>query len=53
MEKLTSGAILKILCDSATTAEEVIPHYCEKHGYQCECVRIEDKGYWEVYIRKT
>jgi len=53
MEKLTSGAILKILCDSATTAEEVIPHYCEKHGYQCECVRIEDKGYWEFYIRKT
>jgi TusA-related sulfurtransferase len=53
MEKLTSGEILKILCDSAATVEEVIPHYCQKRGYQCECVRIEDKGYWEYYIQKT
>ena len=53
MEKLASGAILKILCDSATTAEEVIPRYCEKRGYQFECVRVDENGYWEFYIRKT
>jgi tRNA 2-thiouridine synthesizing protein A len=53
MEKLASGEILKILCDSSTTVEEVIPHYCQKRGYKCECVRIEDKGYWEFYIQKT
>ena len=53
MEKLLSGAILKILCDSPITVEEVIPRYCEKHGYQFEVVRLEDKGYWELYIQKT
>ena len=53
MEKLASGAVLKILCDSATTVEEVIPHYCQKRGYQCECVRVGDRGYWEFYILKT
>jgi TusA-related sulfurtransferase len=53
MEKLASGAILKVLCDSATTAEEVIPHYCAKRRYRCECIRLEDEGYWEFYIQKT
>lgn len=53
MEKLPSGAILKILCDSSETIEEVIPRYCEKHGYQFEVVKLEDKGYWEFYIQKT
>lgn len=53
MEKLPSGAILKILCDSPTMIEDTIPRYCEKHGYQLEIVRIEDKGCWELYILKT
>lgn len=53
MEKLHGGAILKILCDSASTVEEVIPRYCEKHGYQFEAVKFDDKGYWEFYILKT
>ena len=53
MEKLPAGALLKILCDSSTTVEEVIPRYCEKHGYQFELVRLDDKGYWEFYIHKT
>jgi tRNA 2-thiouridine synthesizing protein A len=53
MEKLSSGAILKILCDSPTMIEDTIPRYCEKHGYQFEIVRLEDKGYWELYILKT
>ncbi len=53
MEKISSGAVLKILCDSSTMVEDTIPRYCEKHGYQFEIVRIEDKGYWEIYILKT
>jgi tRNA 2-thiouridine synthesizing protein A len=53
MAKLPTGAILKVLCDSASTIEEVIPRYCEKHEYPFESVKIDDKGYWEFYIRKT
>lgn len=53
MEKLPAGAILKVLCDSQATAEEVIPRYCEKHGYPMEAVKSEDEGQWELYIRKT
>ncbi len=53
MEKLPGGAVLKILCDSPATVEEVIPRYCEKHRYQFEVVRLEDKGYWELYILKS
>lgn len=53
MEKLPSGALLKILCDSTATAEDSTPRFCEKHGYQFEVVRLEDKGYWELYIQKT
>ncbi len=52
MEKLPSGAILKILCDSLTTAEDSVPRYCEKHDYQFESVRVEE-NYWEIYILKT
>lgn len=53
MEKLPSGAILKVLCDSQATAEEVIPRYCEKQGCALESIRIEDQGQWELYIRKA
>jgi len=52
MENFPGGSILKILSDSQITAEEVIPHYCERRGYEFESVKIED-GYWECYIRKT
>ena len=53
MEKMQSGAIIKVLCDSQSTAEEVIPHYCKKHGYLFESVKIDDEGQWELYIQKT
>ncbi len=52
MEKLPNGAVLKILCDSPEAVEDSIPRYCEKHGYQLEAVKIEDKGYWEIFIQK-
>jgi TusA-related sulfurtransferase len=53
MEKLPSGSILKVLCDTPATAEDSIPRYCEKYGYMLESVWIDDKGYWELYLQKT
>lgn len=53
LEKLGSGQILKVLCDAPASAEDTIPRYAEKHGYKFESVKLEDKGYWELYIQKA
>ncbi|MBI5188073.1 MAG: sulfurtransferase TusA family protein [Nitrospirae bacterium] len=53
MEKMASGGILKILCDAPASAEDTIPRYCEKQGFKFESHKLEDKGYWELYIQKT
>jgi TusA-related sulfurtransferase len=53
MAKLKSGAILKIICDVPAFVEETIPRFAEMQGYQYETVKIDDKGYWEIYIQKT
>jgi len=53
MEKLAAGAVLKILCDSQSTAEEAITRYCEKHAYLFDAVKFEDAGDWECYIQKA
>jgi tRNA 2-thiouridine synthesizing protein A len=53
MEKLPGGSVIKILCDSQSTAEEAIPRYCEKHAYLFESAKLDDAGYWECYIQKT
>jgi TusA-related sulfurtransferase len=52
MEKLPTGALLKVLSDSESTAEEAVPRYCEKHGYPFESVKLQDEGQWEIYIQK-
>ncbi|GAB4414053.1 MAG: hypothetical protein OHK0032_10150 [Thermodesulfovibrionales bacterium] len=52
LEKLPSGAVLKILCDAPASAEDSIPRFCEKQGHKFESVKLEDKGYWELYIQK-
>jgi len=52
MEKAPSGTLLKVLCDAPASAEDTIPKYCEKQGFEFERVKLEDKGYWELYIRK-
>jgi tRNA 2-thiouridine synthesizing protein A len=51
MENLPRGAVIKVLCDSADTAEDSIPRYCEKHGYDFETVKVEN-GCWELFIQK-
>lgn len=53
IEKLPSGGILKILCDAPASAEDSIPRFAEKQGYEFESVKLEDKGYWELYIKKS
>ena len=52
MEKLPSGSLLKLLSDSEVTVHETIPRYCEKNGYEFETARLEDEGYWEIFILK-
>lgn len=53
IEKLSSGQILKILCDAPASAEDTLPRWAAKQGYKFESVKLEDKGYWEVFIQKT
>jgi TusA-related sulfurtransferase len=52
MEKLSSGQILKVLCDAPASAEDSIPRYAEKSGFSLETVKVEDKGMWEIFIKK-
>lgn len=52
IEKLSSGQILKVLCDAPASAEDSIPRFVEKQGYTMETVKVEDKGMWEIFIKK-
>jgi len=51
IEKLQPGQILKVLCDAPASAEDTIPRWAEKQGYQFESVKLADK--WELYIKKA
>ncbi|MCX8031089.1 MAG: sulfurtransferase TusA family protein [Thermodesulfovibrionales bacterium] len=53
LEKLSPGDLLKVLTDAPASAEDSIPRFAEKQGYGIEVVKLEDKGYWELYIEKT
>jgi tRNA 2-thiouridine synthesizing protein A len=53
VEKMGSGEMLKVLCDAPASAEDSIPRWAEKQGYSFESVKLEDKGYWELYILKS
>ena len=53
MEKLPSGGLLKILCDAPASAEDSLPRFAEKQGYKFESVKLDDKGYWELYLQKS
>jgi tRNA 2-thiouridine synthesizing protein A len=52
LEKAPSGTLLKVLCDAPASAEDTIPKFCEKQGFVFESVKLEDKGYWEIFIQK-
>ncbi len=53
IEKAEGGTLLKVLCDAPASAEDTIPKYCEKNSYEYELLKIEDKGYWEIWIKKN
>jgi tRNA 2-thiouridine synthesizing protein A len=53
VEKMPSGGLLKILCDAPASAEDSLPRFAEKQGYKFESVKLDDKGYWELYIQKS
>jgi tRNA 2-thiouridine synthesizing protein A len=53
IEKLPGGSLLKILCDAPASAEDSIPRYAEKQGWKFEANKLEDKGYWELFIEKN
>ncbi len=52
LEKAPGGALLKVLSDAPASVEDTIPKYCQKRGFEIETVKLEDKGYWELYIKK-
>lgn len=52
IEKAPGGTLLKVLCDAPASAEDTIPKYCEKQGFPMELIKVEDKGYWEIWIQK-
>jgi tRNA 2-thiouridine synthesizing protein A len=53
MDKAPGGTLLKVLCDAPASAEDTIPKYAEKQGFEFESVKVEDKGYWELYLKKN
>jgi len=53
LEKLSSGDILKVMTDAPASAEDSLPRFAEKQGFPIEIVKLEDKGYWELYIQKS
>ena len=53
LEKMPSGSLLKVLCDAPASAEDSIPRYAEKQGFAFDSVKVEDKGFWELYIKKN
>ena len=52
MEKIDGGKLLKVLCDAPASAEDTIPRFAEKEGYEFQSVKVEDKGYRELYLKK-
>ena len=53
MEKLSSGQVLKILCDAPASAEDSLPKWAEKQGFKFESVKLAGEENWELYIQKS
>jgi TusA-related sulfurtransferase len=50
LEKLPSGAVLKVLCDAPASAEDSLPRFAQDKGYPFESVKLADS--WEIFIQK-
>lgn len=53
LEKLSSGQILKILCDAPASAEDSLPKFAEKQGFKFESVKLEGEDRWDIFIQKS
>lgn len=53
MEKMSSGQILKVLCDAPASAEDSLPKWAEKQGFKFESVKLADQDSWELFIQKA
>ncbi len=51
IEKMSSGQILKVLCDAPASAEDSVPKWAEKQGYKFESVKLPGDT-WELFIQK-
>lgn len=53
LEKMSSGQVLKVLCDAPASAEDSLPQFAKKQGYAIEAVKLEGQESWEIYFQKT
>ncbi|GCC10249.1 SirA-like protein [archaeon] len=51
LKSIDSGELLEVLLDTKPSAEETLPSYCKKLGYDYEVV--EESGYWRFFIKKA
>ena len=52
LEKMDAGEVLKVLCDAPASAEDSLPQWAQKKGYQFEAVKKEGEESWDIYIGK-
>lgn len=53
LEKMSSGQILKVLCDAPASAEDSLPKFAEKQGFKIETVKKEGEDSWDIFIQKS
>lgn len=53
VEKMSSGQVLKVLCDAPASAEDSLPKWAEKQGHKLESVKLEGQDQWEIFIQKS
>jgi tRNA 2-thiouridine synthesizing protein A len=53
LEKMSSGQVLKVLCDAPASAEDSIPKFAEKQGFKFESVKVAGSDSWELFIQKS
>ena len=51
LKSIDSRELLEVLLDAKPSAEETLPSYCKKLGYDYEVV--EESGYWRFFIKKA
>jgi TusA-related sulfurtransferase len=53
VEKLSSGQIIKVLCDAPASATDTLPVWAAKNGHKLESVQLEGQETWDIYIQKA